>query len=108
MFQNKEQVPIKARHIIQTVKGRNERLVDCLKSTGEIRTGRYGCTGEEVTDRVKNGRTERKRLGRYRGHGGAGGVFLKHNEPHSSKKINNKLDLLFDLLLRKVFKGPFF
>lgn len=67
MFQNKEQVPIKARHIIQTVKGRNERLVDCLKSTGELRTGRYGCTGEEVTDRVKNGGTERRRLGRKGG-----------------------------------------
>lgn len=58
MFRNKEQVQ---RHIIHKVKGRNERLVDCLRSTGEIRTGRYGCTGEEVTDRVKNRRTERER-----------------------------------------------
>ncbi len=46
--------------------------------------------------------------GRCRAHGVAGGVFLKHNEPHSSKKINNTLDLLFDLLLQKVLKGPFF
>lgn len=60
-------MPIKTRHIIHKVKGRNERLVDCLKSTGDIRTGRYGCTGEEVTDRVKNRRTERERLGRKGG-----------------------------------------
>jgi len=110
MLQNKEQVLIKAMHIIQKVKGRKERLVDCLKSTGEIRTGKYGCTGEEVTDRVKNRRTERKNLGRK------GGIedmeeqaaCSSNTMSHIPQRRSITLALLFDLLLRKVLKGPFF
>lgn len=67
---------------------------------------RRGSHGQ--SEKSKDGEKEAGEEGRCRGHGGAGGVFLKHNEPHSSKKINNALDLLFDLLFWKVFKGPFF
>lgn len=53
--------------------------LDRAKSTGEIRTGKYGCAGEEITDRLKNRRMEEKAAG-----------SSKHNEPHSSQQINKR------------------